>query len=78
MVSERDRASGEGLLGLDTPEEWDAPFERGEARFGTALIGLMLRCSATIRTRDSKNPHGLRLAVAPTVWADFVTFASGN
>jgi hypothetical protein len=33
---------------------------------------------ATIHIRDSKNPQGPRLALAPTAWADFVTFASGN
>jgi hypothetical protein len=32
----------------------------------------------TIHIRDSKNPQGPRLALAPTAWADFVTFASGN
>ncbi|WP_028805096.1 DUF397 domain-containing protein [Streptomyces sp. 142MFCol3.1] len=32
----------------------------------------------TIHVRDSKDPQGPRLALAPTAWADFVTFASGN
>ncbi|WP_181802794.1 hypothetical protein [Streptomyces shenzhenensis] len=28
--------TGEGLLGLDDPAEWDAAFERGEDHLGTA------------------------------------------
>lgn len=40
-----DWASGQGLLGLDDPEEWDAAFERGEALVGTAVIGLAFHCS---------------------------------
>ncbi|MGW0289856.1 hypothetical protein [Streptomyces tuirus] len=35
---------GEGLLALDSPEEWDAAFERGEAGLGTAVIGLAFHC----------------------------------
>ncbi|MGW7362265.1 DUF397 domain-containing protein [Streptomyces sp. NPDC054841] len=30
----------------------------------------------TVHIRDSKNIPGPRLAVAPTAWADFVTYAS--
>ncbi|MEU6379997.1 hypothetical protein [Streptomyces sp. NPDC046909] len=37
--------SGEGLLGLSDPEEWDAAFERGERHLGTAVIGLAFNCS---------------------------------
>ncbi|WP_326579221.1 DUF397 domain-containing protein [Streptomyces sp. NBC_00481] len=33
---------------------------------------------ATILVRDSKNPHGPRLALAPTAWATFLPYASGN
>ncbi|MFF4898273.1 hypothetical protein [Streptomyces sp. NPDC001068] len=44
MVSEGNWASGEGLLGLDDPAEWDAAFERGERRIGTAAIGLAFNC----------------------------------
>ncbi|WP_234534059.1 hypothetical protein [Streptomyces shenzhenensis] len=36
--------TGEGLLGLDDPAEWDAAFERGEDHLGTAVIGLALNC----------------------------------
>jgi hypothetical protein len=28
--------------------------------------------------RDSKNPHGPRLALAPTAWATFLPYASGH
>ncbi|MGW3934231.1 hypothetical protein [Streptomyces phaeochromogenes] len=45
MVSEWDWGSGEGLLGLDDPDEWDAAFERGEPHLGTAVIGLAFQCS---------------------------------
>ncbi|MFE1946398.1 hypothetical protein ACWGJ0_17940 [Streptomyces massasporeus] len=40
-----DWESGEGLLRLDDPGEWDAAFERGEERLGTAVIGLAFHCS---------------------------------
>ncbi|MFC9240091.1 DUF397 domain-containing protein [Streptomyces decoyicus] len=30
----------------------------------------------TILIRDSKNPDGPRLAVAPTTWADFLPYAA--
>lgn len=47
MVSDRrwDWEGGQGLLALDDPEEWDAAFERGEERLGTAVIGLTFHCS---------------------------------
>ncbi|WP_405817370.1 hypothetical protein OG241_22885 [Streptomyces sp. NBC_01390] len=45
MASGWDWKSGEGLLGLDDPEEWDAAFERGEDHLGTAVIGLAFQCS---------------------------------
>ncbi|MFD5909443.1 hypothetical protein ACFWHL_12090 [Streptomyces massasporeus] len=35
---------GETLLALDSPEEWDAAYERGEAGLGTAVIGLAFHC----------------------------------
>lgn len=37
--------SGEGLLGIDDPADWDAAYERGEARIGTAAIGLAFNCT---------------------------------
>ncbi|MFF9337607.1 hypothetical protein [Streptomyces albogriseolus] len=44
MTRSWDWATGEGLLGLDNPEEWDAAFERGERSLGTAAIGLASNC----------------------------------
>ncbi|MFI5689860.1 DUF397 domain-containing protein [Streptomyces sp. NPDC051636] len=32
----------------------------------------------TILVRDSKNPHGPRLTLAPTAWATFLPYASGE
>ncbi|MFJ8143671.1 hypothetical protein ACIQ6R_01180 [Streptomyces sp. NPDC096048] len=37
--------TGERLLALDDPEEWDAVFERGGDHLGTAVIGLAFHCS---------------------------------
>ncbi|MEU6555759.1 DUF397 domain-containing protein [Streptomyces sp. NPDC046915] len=31
-----------------------------------------------ILIRDSKNPHGPRLALTPTAWATFLPYASGH
>ncbi|MFD7688130.1 hypothetical protein [Streptomyces sp. NPDC059781] len=39
-----DWKSGEGLLGVDDPVDWDAAFERGESHLGTAAIGLAFNC----------------------------------
>jgi len=44
-VSEGDRETGEGLLGIDDPADWDAAFSRGENHLGTAAIGLAFNCS---------------------------------
>ncbi|WP_081240106.1 DUF397 domain-containing protein [Streptomyces viridosporus] len=33
---------------------------------------------ATILVRDSKNPNGPRLALAPTTWTAFLPYASGH
>ncbi|MDT7843716.1 hypothetical protein [Streptomyces justiciae] len=45
MSSEWNWESGDGLLGLDDPADWDAAYERGEQRLGTAVIGLAFNCS---------------------------------
>ncbi|MEU1198623.1 hypothetical protein ABZ446_20585 [Streptomyces sp. NPDC005813] len=45
MAAEWDWESGEGLLGIDDPAEWDAAFERGADHLGTAVIGLAFQCS---------------------------------
>ncbi|WP_409059944.1 hypothetical protein [Streptomyces sp. SYP-A7185] len=44
MASDWNWENGEGLLGLDSPAEWDAAYERGERRLGTAAIGLAFNC----------------------------------
>lgn len=44
MAAEWDWNSGEGLLGIDDPAEWDAAHERGESGLGTAAIGLAFNC----------------------------------
>ncbi|MFD8059796.1 DUF397 domain-containing protein [Streptomyces cyaneofuscatus] len=31
-----------------------------------------------VHVRDSKDVHGPRLALAPTAWAGFVTYAAGH
>ncbi|MFF0667829.1 hypothetical protein ACFYVE_06505 [Streptomyces tendae] len=36
--------TGERLLALNDPKEWDAAFERGERSLGTAAIGLAFNC----------------------------------
>ncbi|MDU0255390.1 DUF397 domain-containing protein [Streptomyces sp. PU10] len=33
---------------------------------------------ATVHVRDSKVPHGPRLALAPATWATFLPYASGH
>ncbi|WP_405817368.1 hypothetical protein OG241_22880 [Streptomyces sp. NBC_01390] len=45
MGSEWNWESGEGLLRLNDPAEWDAAFERGADGLGTAVIGLAFNCS---------------------------------
>ncbi|MEU6679593.1 hypothetical protein [Streptomyces sp. NPDC046853] len=45
VVAEWDWTSGEGLLGMDDPAEWDAAYERGEPHLGTAVIGLAFNCT---------------------------------
>ncbi|UIX31613.1 hypothetical protein [Streptomyces sp. GQFP] len=60
MASEWDWESGEGLLGIDDPAEWDAAFERGERHLGTAAIGLAFQCSL-----DEASPRILRAMQLP-------------
>ncbi|MGW0908169.1 hypothetical protein [Streptomyces sp. NPDC002853] len=45
MTAEWNWESGEGLLGLDDPAEWDAAHDRGERGLGTAAIGLAFNCT---------------------------------
>jgi hypothetical protein len=35
-------------------------------------------CPTTIHIRDSKNPEGPQLALAPTAWRDFTSYAAGE
>ncbi|MBA4861621.1 DUF397 domain-containing protein [Streptomyces sp. PSKA54] len=35
-------------------------------------------CPTTIHIRDSKNKQGPQLALSPTAWADFVSFAAAD
>ncbi|MFJ2831928.1 hypothetical protein ACIPC1_30925 [Streptomyces sp. NPDC087263] len=60
MAAEWDWESGERLLGLDVPEEWDAAFERGEDHLGTAVIGLAFNCSL-----EDASPRILRAMQLP-------------
>ncbi|MFE9342108.1 hypothetical protein ACH4NO_08495 [Streptomyces olivaceus] len=45
MTTDWNWETGERLLALDDPAEWDAAFERGEKSLGTAAIGLAFNCS---------------------------------
>ncbi|NEB10123.1 hypothetical protein G3I32_14815 [Streptomyces coelicoflavus] len=45
MTKDWNWQTGERLLALDDPVEWDAAFERGERSLGTAAIGLAFNCS---------------------------------
>ncbi|MEV0253337.1 hypothetical protein AB0H82_03550 [Streptomyces sp. NPDC050732] len=44
MAAEWNWETGEGLLGVDDPADWDAAYERGENGLGTAAIGLARNC----------------------------------
>ncbi|MFJ3887806.1 hypothetical protein [Streptomyces rubrogriseus] len=44
MTKDWDWRTGERLLALDDPAEWDAAFARGERSLGTAAIGLAFNC----------------------------------
>ncbi|AXL90405.1 hypothetical protein C4J65_20555 [Streptomyces sp. CB09001] len=45
MTKDWDWRTGDRLLALDDPAEWDAAFARGERGLGTAAIGLAFNCS---------------------------------
>ncbi|WP_328562182.1 hypothetical protein [Streptomyces coelicoflavus] len=45
MTTDWNWQTGERLLALDDPVEWDAAFERGERSLGTAAIGLAFNCA---------------------------------
>ncbi|WP_432184562.1 hypothetical protein [Streptomyces tendae] len=44
MTAQWNWETGERLLTLNDPEEWDAAFDRGERGLGTAAIGLAFNC----------------------------------
>ncbi|CAM5697156.1 putative protein OS=Streptomyces tendae OX=1932 GN=F3L20_03325 PE=4 SV=1 [Streptomyces tendae] len=44
MTTDWNWQTGERLLALNDPQEWDAAFERGERSLGTAAIGLAFNC----------------------------------
>jgi hypothetical protein len=44
---------------------------------GNSCVELALT-PGTVHVRDSKHVEGPRLALAPTAWTDFVTYASGS
>ncbi|MFK4069173.1 hypothetical protein [Streptomyces sp. NPDC029674] len=60
MASEWDWESGKGLLGIDDPADWDAAYERGEPRLGTAAIGLAFNC--TLAEASPRILKAMRLA----------------
>lgn len=60
MPAEWNWESGEGLLGLDDPAEWDAAYDRGERSLGTAAIGLAFNC--TLREASPRIVKAMRLA----------------
>ncbi|MGX1313884.1 hypothetical protein RKD24_004003 [Streptomyces calvus] len=61
-VSGWDWETGEGLLGIDDPADWDAAFERGEKHLGTAAIGLAFNCSL-----EEASPRIVRATRLPDV-----------
>lgn len=60
MAAELNWETGEGLLGLDDPAEWDAAYERGEPCLGTAAIGLAFNC--TLADASPRIVRAMRLA----------------
>ncbi|MFA3873755.1 hypothetical protein ABS735_08715 [Streptomyces sp. MMCC 100] len=62
MTKDWDWQTGERLLALDDPVEWDAAFERGERTLGTAAIGLAFNCPL-----DEASPRIVRAMQLPDV-----------
>ncbi|GAA1925676.1 hypothetical protein GCM10009837_58790 [Streptomyces durmitorensis] len=60
VMAEWDWESGEGLLGIDDPADWDAAFERGENGLGTGAIGLAFNC--TLEEASPRIIKAMRLA----------------
>ncbi|WP_399941973.1 hypothetical protein ACGH52_22975 [Streptomyces sp. BBFR25] len=62
MTTQWDWRTGERLLSLNDPAEWDAAFERGERSLGTAAIGLAFNCSL-----EEASPRIVRAMQLPDV-----------
>ncbi|CAM5721792.1 putative protein OS=Streptomyces tendae OX=1932 GN=F3L20_03325 PE=4 SV=1 [Streptomyces tendae] len=66
--------TGEGLLSLNDPAEWDAAFARGERSLGTAAIGLAFNCSL-----EEASPRIVRATQLPdTAQRGFAFTAAGT
>ncbi|MER5934163.1 DUF397 domain-containing protein [Streptomyces sp. NPDC002054] len=67
-------SSGEGGQCLEVAFAWrKSSYSSGE---GGECVEVAA-CATVIHVRDSKNPAGPMLAVAPTSWTDFTGWASG-
>ncbi|KAF2778176.1 hypothetical protein [Streptomyces sp. OM5714] len=62
MAKDWNWQTGERLLALDDPVEWDAAFERGERSLGTAAIGLAFNCSL-----EEASPRIVRATQLPDI-----------
>ncbi|MFJ4269778.1 hypothetical protein ACIP29_04445 [Streptomyces coelicoflavus] len=62
MTKDWNWQTGERLLALDDPVEWDAAFERGERSLGTAAIGLAFNCSL-----EEASPRIVRATQLPDI-----------
>ncbi|MEW1998372.1 hypothetical protein OHA99_14825 [Streptomyces coelicoflavus] len=62
MAEDWNWQTGERLLALNDPVEWDAAFERGERSLGTAAIGLAFNCSL-----EEASPRIVRATQLPDI-----------
>lgn len=66
--------TGEGLLALNDPKEWDAAFDRGERSLGTVAIGLAFNC-----TLEEASPRIVRaMGLADVAQRGFAFTAAGT
>lgn len=66
-------SSGEGGECLEVAYHWHKSSHSG-AEGGNCIE--VAAHPTTVHVRDSKNPHGPQLAVAPGTWESFVSYAS--
>lgn len=66
-------SGSEGGQCLETAYTWRKSSYSGDE--GGACVEIAA-CPDTVHVRDSKNPTGPELAVAPTTWAAFTTYAT--